>query len=65
MSDRTEQLRQIMYDHNLSADDVGALINRAASTVRVWRSQGQHKRRTIPEHTLAVLITKLEAGKHE
>jgi hypothetical protein len=57
VTDRTEQLKKLMADHKLSAEDVGELLTRSPQTVRCWRCQWDA--RTIPVHTLAVLEMKL------
>jgi hypothetical protein len=53
LSDRTEQLKDLMAEHDLSAADVGELLSRSVQTVRCWRCQWDA--RTIPAHTLLAL----------
>lgn len=61
MNERTEQLRDIMSAHRLSAAEVGEILNRNPQTVRVWRSK--YDARIIPADALNVLkFTLLERG---
>lgn len=53
MNERTEQLRAIMTEHQLSTADVGKILKRAPMTVRVWRCKNGS--RTIPDHSLKLL----------
>lgn len=55
--DRAAELDQIMRDRNLTARDVGALLNRDAHTVREWRCKSD---RQIP--ALALTLLKKELG---
>lgn len=59
MNSRTAKLRELMSAHNLNDDTVAELIGRKPHTVTIWRSR--KARRTIPEHTLALLELKLAA----
>lgn len=54
---RTAELDKIMRDHNLTARDVGKLLNREPHTVREWRCKSG---RQIP--TLALALLKKELG---
>jgi hypothetical protein len=56
-NNRTETLRNIMARHKLNAPDVGKLLNRSAQTVRSWTCANDQ--RTIPEHMLELLKTKV------
>lgn len=56
MTNRTEQLHQLMATHGLNADDVGELLNRSPQTVRIWRCKDD--KRQIPEHALELLKAK-------
>lgn len=53
MDARTKRLRELMDAHKLDAAAVGAILNRTAQTVRVWRSR--YDARTIPAHSLQLL----------
>jgi hypothetical protein len=57
MIERTKKLRKLMAAHKLSAKDTGAILNRSASTVRIWRCKDTQ--RPIPDHALALLESKL------
>lgn len=57
MTTRTEQLRELMATHELTTEQVGALLNRRPQTVRIWRCKSDT--RQIPEHTLELLKTRL------
>lgn len=52
-SERRERLLAIMQEHKLKGPDVGAILDRTAQTVRVWRSR--HEERTIPVDALKLL----------
>ncbi len=56
--DRTAELDRLMRAHQLTARQVGRLVNRQPHTVRNWRSS---RDRTIPAHTLELLRLKLDA----
>jgi hypothetical protein len=56
---RTETLRKIMEQHKLNAADVGKLLRRAPQTVRSWACANDD--RTIPEHMLDLLASKVTA----
>lgn len=56
MTNRTQQLCQLMTERNLSADDVAKLLNRSVQTVYMWRCESSG--RDIPEHTLELLRAK-------
>lgn len=49
-----------MTQYRLNAPDVGALLDRSAQTVRMWRCESK----IIPEHTLTVLELKVKSGTH-
>jgi hypothetical protein len=57
---RTAKLRALMKDHNLSAADVGGILNREAQTVRSWSCK--YPQRAIPEALLELLELKLQAA---
>lgn len=57
MTNRTEQLHQLMATHGLDAEKVGELLNRSEQTVRIWRCKDS--KRQIPEHALELLKTKV------
>lgn len=59
MTSRTEQLRDLMAAHKLSVAQVGAILHRTPTTVRIWRCKDD--RRQIPEHALQLLRTKVAA----
>ena len=59
MHERTKQLDDLMRDHDLTARDVGEMLDRTPHTVRVWRSK--YDARVIPPHALEVLRLKLAA----
>lgn len=56
MNKRTKRLHQLMAQHKLNADDVGQLLDRAATTVAMWRVGVP---RAIPAHMLQLLEMKL------
>lgn len=56
MTNRTEQLHQLMLAHGLSIEKVGELLNRSQQTVRIWRCKDD--KRQIPEHALELLKAK-------
>lgn len=58
MSEPTKlaQLRKIMKDHSLSAEDVSVLCKRSIGTVYVWLTESQT--RPIPDETLELLALK-------
>lgn len=63
---RTEQLRQLMREHQLQAADVARLLERSVQTVNFWRCAGPSAAdREIPRETLELLRLKLEALKAE
>lgn len=59
MTNRTEQLRELMAEHGLSAAQVGSLLDRSEQTVFIWRCAS--KGRTIPAHSLELLKSKVKA----
>ncbi len=59
MSNRTEQLHQLMAEHGLTPKQVGELLNRSEQTVRIWRCKDD--KRQIPEHALELLQAKVAA----
>lgn len=58
MTNRTEQLKQLMADHDLTAEKVAQLLNRSTMTVRIWRCKFDG--RVIPEHALELLKAKVQ-----
>lgn len=60
MTNRTEQLHQLMTEHGLSPAKVGKLLDRSPQTVRIWRCKSDA--RTIPAHALELLKIKLGAA---
>lgn len=61
MNPRTEELRQLMVDHQLKAGDVARILNRGVQTVNLWRCQGAStERQTIPQHMLDLLKFRLQ-----
>jgi hypothetical protein len=59
MDNRTAELRRLMREHNLTAEQVGHLIGRTSKTIFNWRlSEGQ----VIPVHALELLRVKIAAG---
>lgn len=56
---RTIELHQLMDTHRLKAREVGELLGRSASTVRIWRVDGGA--RAIPAQALELLRLKLQA----
>lgn len=61
MNERTKELIALMQEHNLSAADVGALINKSAQTVRVYRCKSEDK--IIRPNDLELLKFKLATKK--
>ncbi|WP_441253657.1 helix-turn-helix domain-containing protein [Bradyrhizobium sp. 613_E4_N2_2] len=57
MNARTERLRALMAQHNLTSRQVGEILKRSTHTVRCWRSRWED--RAIPEHALALLEIRL------
>lgn len=57
MTNRTEQLHQLMAERGLTPKQVGELLNRSEQTVRIWRCKDD--KRQIPEHALELLKTKV------
>jgi hypothetical protein len=61
---RTEELRELMREHRLNADDVARLLHRSPHTVRAWRCEGPTaERQTIPAHMLDLLKLRLQQGE--
>lgn len=56
MTNRTEQLHQLMLTYGLSIERVSELLNRSPQTVRIWRCKDD--KRQIPEHSLELLKAK-------
>lgn len=56
---RSDELDRLMRDNDLTARQVGKLVDREPQTVRNWRSSAD---RPIPAHALEVLRAKLAAG---
>ncbi|QOE32782.1 hypothetical protein CPT_Mano_050 [Achromobacter phage Mano] len=56
MNKRTKRLHQLMAKHQLNAEAVGQLLDRAPTTISMWRVGTP---RTIPAHMLALLEMKL------
>lgn len=59
MHERTERLKTIMAQHQLSCRDVGAILGRTEQTVLIWRCNGG---KVIPTHQLELLEYKLSGG---
>lgn len=57
MASRTEQLIELMREHQLTIEKVAELLNRSTQTVRIWRCQTD--KRSIPEHSLELLRVKV------
>ena len=57
MTNRTEQLHQLMADRDLTAEQVGQMLNRKPQTVRIWRCKSDN--RNIPESLLELLRLKV------
>ncbi len=55
-STKLAQLRKIMKDHNLTAEDVSVLCKRSIGTVYVWLTESQT--RPIPDEILELLTLK-------
>jgi hypothetical protein len=60
MTDRSQQLRKLMYDYNLTCADVGQLLDRTPITVRIWRCK--NSQRQIPNTALIALKVRLRRG---
>ena len=58
MNKNTEKLLQLMFIHQLTCRDVGELLGRTVSTVRVWRCANPNSP-TIPNSQLELLELKL------
>jgi hypothetical protein len=56
---RTEQLRQIMAIHKLTAPAVGKILDRSPQTVRSWRCK--YDQREIPATLLRLLELEVAA----
>lgn len=59
MHERTERLKSIMAQHQLSCRDVGAILGRTEQTVLIWRCKSG---KIIPAHQLELLEYKLTGG---
>lgn len=57
MTTRTEELKELMKAHDLTAERVGELLNRSTMTVRIWRCK--YDKRQIPAHALELLKAKV------
>lgn len=53
---RTEELRTLMTENNLSIKGVAKLLDRQPMTVRIWRCESG---KVIPQHMLDLLKLKL------
>lgn len=51
-----------MREHNLTARQVGDMLNRTPKTIRNWRSSAD---RPIPDHALTILRSRIAALKGE
>lgn len=58
MKNRTERLRSLMAQHDLTAAQVGEILGRKPGTVRIWTCKNPG--REIPAHTLELLEAKLK-----
>lgn len=61
MNKNTERLIALMNAHQLSCLDVGKMLGRTVSTVRVWRCANPTSP-TIPDNQLELLDYKLSGG---
>lgn len=61
MKTRTERLRSLMAQHDLTAAQVGEILERKPATVRIWTCKNPG--REIPVHTLELLEAKLKSNK--
>lgn len=61
MNKNTERLIALMNAHQLSCLDVGKMLGRTVSTVRVWRCANPTSP-TIPDNQLELLEYKLSGG---
>lgn len=57
METRTQQLKTIMRESNLSISQVAEMLGKSAGTVAVWRSKSN---RDIPENILQLLKYKIQ-----
>lgn len=57
MNTRTQQLRQLMRQHNLSVKQVAEMLNRTEQTVRIWLCKTENSK-TIPQQLLELLELK-------
>lgn len=62
MNTNTEKLIQLMNQYQLSCGDVGKILGRTVSTVRVWRCANPTSP-TIPNNQLELLELKLAQGE--
>lgn len=58
MNKNTSRLIALMHHHKLSCGDVGKMLGRTVSTVRVWRCANPNSP-TIPDNVLELLEFKL------
>lgn len=58
--ERTRALRDLMRAHRLKAADVGRILNKSPTTVRIWASR--YDARSIPENELRLLRFELGQG---
>jgi hypothetical protein len=57
---KTQQLRQLMQQHQLKARDVARILNRSVATVEIWRCTGRSVDRIeIPNDALELLKARL------
>lgn len=59
MHERTERLKSIMAQHQLSCRDVGTILGRTEQTVLIWRCSTEANKKVIPAHQLELLELKL------
>lgn len=61
MHKNTQELHQLMEQHQLTPNKVAELLNRKVGTVYIWRVKDTEK--VIPDQTLELLKLKLAAGQ--
>lgn len=57
-NERTEQLRKLMDDHQLTEATVATMLGRTPMTVKIWRCQTEDSK-CIPAHMLELLRLKV------
>lgn len=57
MNTKTKRLKALMKAHDLTVEQVAAMTDRSATTVKIWKCK--HPARVIPDHLLQLLELKV------